>query len=338
MDHYLLAHQNAYADLLSRLQDATVQDIPGAPTRRVINKRAYWYMRQRLAGKIKETYLGPETDDLLDRIRAREDTAPTKEAMAGRRDLVKSLRAAGFPTPDRRTGSILAALAKAGAFRLGAVLIGTHAFRCYPAALGVKIESEILATEDIDITRFAQIPIAITEEMDPSIGEVLKAVADLLPQPTFGQGGKSARYRSRDERSLVELMTPMTGPDTDELMALPVMGAFARPLRFLDFLIDKPEPAAVLYDSGVLVNVPNPIRYALHKLIVSQRRGVMNVKRGKDIAQAETLLDVLIQDRPGDVARLWEDLVSRGPKWREHAEHGFALLPHELQEWVQAIK
>ncbi|MBL3684602.1 hypothetical protein F2981_18295 (plasmid) [Sinorhizobium meliloti] len=49
-------------------------------------------------------------------------------------------------------------------------------------------------------------------------------------------------------------------------------GAAAQPLRFLDYLIYHPIRAVLLHGAGVLVNVPAPQRYAIHKLIVASRR------------------------------------------------------------------
>jgi hypothetical protein len=43
-------------------------------------------------------------------------------------------------------------------------------------------------------------------------------------------------------------------------------------LRFLVFLILDREPAILLHATGVLVSVPAPQRFVLHKLIVARRR------------------------------------------------------------------
>jgi hypothetical protein len=70
-----------------------------------------------------------------------------------------------------------------------------------------------------------------------------------------------------------------------------------------------------------LVRVPQPARYALHKLIVSQERGVSAAdKKKKDLLQARLLIDLLKEDRPGDVALAWEHLASRGATWMKKAE------------------
>ena len=104
---------------------------------------------------------------------------------------------------------------------------------------------------------------------------------------------------------------------------LPALGVDAQSLHHLNYLIAEPIPAAVLYRSGVLVQVPRPERLAIHKLIVSQQRlgGPDALKSRKDLLQAEFLISVLAEDRPEDLAEAYNDAVTRGPKWRKHIEN-----------------
>jgi len=63
---------------------------------------------------------------------------------------------------------------------------------------------------------------------------------------------------------------------------------------------------------GILANVPNPARYAFHKILVSRSRSVTDhTKIEKDLQQAAQLIDVLAEDRPGDLALAWEALEHR---------------------------
>jgi hypothetical protein len=70
--------------------------------------------------------------------------------------------------------------------------------------------------------------------------------------------GRSAAYAGR-QGYRVEILIPNRGAERDQ----------SQPLRFLDFLIYDALPAALLHGGGILVNVPRPERYALHKLIVA---------------------------------------------------------------------
>ena len=96
------------------------------------------------------------------------------------------------------------------------------------------------------------------------------------------------------------------------------LGVYAQALSFLNFLIADPIPAVGLYRSGVLVQVPRPERFAIHKLIVSQRRiGDAQAKARKDLAQAEALIAILAEDRPYALKDAFQIAQDNGPKWRE---------------------
>jgi hypothetical protein len=72
----------------------------------------------------------------------------------------------------------------------------------------------------------------------------------------------------------VDFLVPNQGADEDEPLYLPALNTAAEPLRFLDFLIYEPVKAVLLHGPGTAITVPSPERFAVHKLIVSQRRKV----------------------------------------------------------------
>ena len=73
----------------------------------------------------------------------------------------------------------------------------------------------------------------------------------------------------------------------------------------------------------VLVNVPHPTRYALHKLIVAGERPASRIaKSNKDVQQAAALLAVLREQAAWQVDEAWSDLVARGPGWRSRVARG----------------
>jgi hypothetical protein len=91
----------------------------------------------------------------------------------------------------------------------------------------------------------------------------------------------------------------------------------APPLRFLEFLLYEEEQAAILYNAGILVNVPAPQRYALHKLIVARQR--IETKQSqdearKDLRQVGELFQVLEEIRLFELRSAWGELLERGPK------------------------
>ncbi|MDH4140679.1 MAG: nucleotidyltransferase domain-containing protein, partial [Coriobacteriia bacterium] len=118
------------------------------------------------------------------------------------------------------------------------------------------------------------------------------------------------------------------------------LGAAAQPLRFLDYLIDGPVRGAVVNGGGILVNVPRPARFAIHKLILASERPVAtHAKRGKDLAQAAEVLGTLVEERPGDVEQAWRDLLEYGHSYVRRAQQGLAALEKRdvgVAEQVQA--
>ncbi|MBU3696806.1 MAG: hypothetical protein CFR70_14150 [Rhodocyclaceae bacterium] len=75
------------------------------------------------------------------------------------------------------------------------------------------------------------------------------------------------------------------------------------------------------------VNVPHPVRFALHKLIVAgEREGAFQSKYGKDLMQAGLLLSVLRDQRPREVKDAWADLIGRGQGWSSRALRGLCAL------------
>lgn len=88
----------------------------------------------------------------------------------------------------------------------------------------------------------------------------------------------------------------------------------------------------VLYDTGVLVNVPSPARYAVHKLIVAQRRREGAAKVDKDLRQAEALIGARVARRPRDLWDAWEEAQGRGPKWRELMTTGLSMIAPTMRD------
>lgn len=236
---------------------------------------------------------------------------------------------------DAQVGKVLLALSRAGIFRLRAVLVGTHAFRCYPGLLGVEIPEVRAVTEDIDIAAFRSVAVAIDDRIDPALEEALKPVGPFVARPSLHP--QPTAWRVAGGGVLAELLAPNKGPDRDEPLELPVLGAHVRPLRFLDYLIREPVQAAAIYRSGILVNVPDPARYAIHKLVVATRRHASATgKAGKDVAQSAALMRVLAEDRPDELEDALAETWRRGPAWRDAVNGGARRLPADAKAALAA--
>lgn len=319
--------QTQYAELLEQsaseaFEEAFAED--GSFVAKTIRGRRYWYLQASTKEGRRQRYAGPETPELLDRIRShRSDRTHRRD----RRTLVSTLvRAGHLPRPRPQIGDTMAALAKAGVFRLRGVLVGTMAYQTYGAALGVRLSGVGLETEDVDVAQFGPISVAIGDKISPVLDVLRSADPSFRPVSQQTDNRRTTKYQAKSGIR-VDFLTPNRGPDTDEAATLPALQTDAAQLRFLGFLIREPELAVVLHETGIYVSVPAPQRYAIHKLIVARRRRQGAAKSDKDLYQAAALLEVLARKRPYDLKAAWEGAYGRGPKWRKLIGEGLALFP-----------
>lgn len=325
LHHSAIAHA-AYHDLLRSLRDEAVGDLRGTPTRVSRNGRVYWYDSYRVGSEVRKHYIGEDSPELAARIaRHGDQRAPARQRRSDRARLVRLLRAEGYLGLDPSTGSLMAALSGAGVFRLGGTVVGTHAFRLYEGELNLRLGfSHAAQTDDLDIASFERLSLALEDAAAPPVQQVL-ADFQFAPVPSLEQG-RTWRWRQTTGNALVEFLTPAFGDEG--LRNLPALGVQAQALHYLNFLLAEPIPAAIPYRSGVLVQIPRPERFAIHKLIVAdRRRGEDRLKAAKDRAQAAALIAALAQDRPDDLAEAYADAQSRGPRWRERIGASLGRMP-----------
>lgn len=318
---------SAYTDLVRLLKDDALSGIEGAPTLKQRGDKGYWYAARRVGSDMRFTYIGEDTAETQARIAQLEDLRRTaKERQETRSRLVRLLRAEGMTPTDRATGSILSAMADAGTFRLGGTLVGTNAFRLYEGELGLRLPLGGMAnTGDIDIAQFRKLSLALEDHVDPGMAETFSALK-FAPLPGV-EPGRTWRWSQGGSGQLVEFLTPAFGEET--IQDLPALGVSAQALNYLNFLIAEPIHAAALYRSGILVQVPRPGRFAIHKLIIADRRrdGAGSLKSAKDREQAAFLIAALAEDRPDDLRQAHAAAMSTGPRWREHIGNSLQRLP-----------
>jgi len=335
MRSFPLSVQTTYQDLLEAHKMQAVSDLGGTPyLKEQGDKGAYWYAQQRIGDRVVDRYIGRDTPELRTRIEQAKDQAQDRKAFERYcSTLVAQLRAAGLPALDRETGKVLNAMARVGTFRLGGTLVGTHAFRHYSAELGVRFDAALAVTGDVDIAAFEHLKLVIDDHVDPSLADTFKALK-LEPAPGLDRKNRPTRWTMAGGGAMVDFLTPRMLEESDILMLEP-LGVYAQALSFLNFLIADPIPAVSLYRSGVLVQVPRPERYAVHKLIVAQRRAIgSEAKARKDLAQAEMLIEVLREDHPYALEDAYKTAMEAGPKWREALEKSLKQKPrlHDLLE------
>ncbi|MBS0563052.1 MAG: hypothetical protein JSR87_00745 [Proteobacteria bacterium] len=334
--HSAIAHA-AYHDLLRLLKDEAVAGIIGSPHKVVRNGRGYWYDMHRLGTAVQNRYLGEDSPEFAARIaRHRELAADAKHRSAARSRLVRLLRGEGFLPVDRATGSLLAAMERVGVFRLGGTIVGTHAFRLYEGELGLRYDlSDVAQTGDLDIAQFERLSLALGDQVEENLAQTFRSL-DFAPVPSL-QGAPVWKWRQTRSDTLIEFLTPSFRPEED-IRDLPALGVSAQSLHYLNYLIAQPIKAAALYRSGVLVQIPRPERFAIHKLIVADRRrgGPDQLKSAKDRAQAAFLIRALAEDRPDELKEAHEDALSRGPRWGERIAASLRRLP-ETKALIDAL-
>ncbi len=333
MERMALEVQTLYAELLDRLSAIearrSIGHVPGTFVTKAVKGEVYVYFQYSDPGGIKrQIYIGRK-DSSLERMIGRYGKARAAfgENAAGVQRLCSLLRAGGALLTDAASARVLKALSDSGVFRLGGVLVGTHAFLVLGNVLGVRWEGGSIRTQDIDIAAEPTLSVAFPGP-DSDIPGVLEALElGFLPVPQLDPRNASTSFVVRGRGLRLDLLTPLRGRRAQKPIFITRLKAAAQPLPFLDFLITRPVRAAIVDGGGVLVNVPDPARFAMHKLIVSGERGAaMQTRSQKDLRQAALVLSVLAEDRPGDIGIAWKEIKSLGKNWVKRVKHGVSAL------------
>ena len=323
--HSTIAH-SAYIDLKRLIKDDAVSDLRGAISLMERGDKTYVFDKYRLGDKDVRRYLGPLDDEMQRRIERLAKVKDQRDKHKKERTrLTRILRSENVRGVDASTGKMLRAFERTGAFRLGAVLVGTAAFALYEGELGIRITADYTRTLDIDLASFRQLAVGIDETVSPPLAEVFE---DLDFEPVPGLGRQPWRWKQSKDGALVEFLTPYTTGSAEQ-ENITALGIQARALRFMQFLLRDPIDAVAIYREGILVRIPAPERYAVHKLIVAARRmsDDNGLKAEKDRRQAQMLVNVLAEDRPGELFEAFEEAMNSGDRWRDAIETTLGKMP-----------
>lgn len=325
------AAQTAYAELYEQVQVADASRSPAFVTGKVAYKTvkgqryAYWAFKE-IDGRKREYYLGPEGPAIASIERAREQGVPALEAVA--RQAAAALAQGCTATPPKHF-RIVKRLAEYQFFRAGGLLVGTHAFLALGNQLGVAWGG---ATRTLDLDPAhagpgGNVSVALPANMRANAHDALTSLDDGFLPALGGSKSMASLYVSEREPDLrVDFLTVVRRGNRE--VHAPDLGVALSPLKFLDYLIERPGQA-VLIDRGdaCLVNLPDPARYGLHKLIVATERGPRHPKYNKDILQALALVEWHLQRAPALLVEAWEDLVANGSGWVKRARASLAHAP-----------
>ncbi len=331
--------QLMYSELLDELVHAALSSRGITFAARTIDGRAYWYLEYVIGPSKQAFYLGPDDDETRARVEAAQARWKADASSAETRArLVAMLRSGGAIALPSGHARVLEALSQAGVFVQRGVVIGSHAFALLGNALGVRWTASATRTKDVDLAHDPEVSITVPD-LQVDLQESLRAAnQDFLPVPALNRKHPSTTFTVRGEDLSVSLLTPMRGRPDSMPRRIAALNAMAAPMRFLDYILEDIQPAVVPVRSGVLVNVPSPARFALHKLVVSQRRpAAFATKARKDLRQADMILDVLFDDRPGDLMLALDAARAMPPKFLSQISKGASRLAEPNRERLHAL-
>ncbi len=333
MDYLSESTRLLYSQLLSQCLHASAPSGRGLSfVPKTIKGSKHWYLQLTVGSRKTQHYIGPESDTIQELINSEKQLwEKAKPDRQERERLVAMLISGSAHTVSAAEARLFEIIERAGVFLVGGVLVGSHAFAIYGNMLGVNWPSRITQTHDVDIARDNHITLGLRNEPVNLKQVLIEADMGFVEVPALDRKAPSTSFRIQGKQLSVDVLTPMVGKPVSKPVLIPALNTYAEPLRFLDYLLDDTQPAVIVARAGMLVNVPSPARYALHKLVASTRRpAALQTKTIKDIDQAELLFYVLLKDRPGDIQLAFEAAKQMPEKFTEQLESGIKKLPGDL--------
>jgi hypothetical protein len=213
-------------------------------------------------------------------------------------------------------------MAEHGFFRAGGVLVGTHAFIAMANMLGVRWASG-WRTNDVDVAHAGKnVSLALADNARADMHDAITSLEmGLLPQQSLATG-PGATYITARKDIRVDLLT--APGRKDEAYLYEPLNVRLQPLKFMEFSLEQVTQTALISgEQAVVVNLPSPMRYAMHKLVImGEREEAFRAKIGKDAGQVAALVEYGLARSPAALTAAAEDLMGRGPGWRSRAAEG----------------
>ncbi|HEY2255474.1 MAG TPA: GSU2403 family nucleotidyltransferase fold protein, partial [Variovorax sp.] len=264
-----LSAQTNFAELVeqaqARMVDRSIADLPGSFNRKEIKGIQYWYWQFRdLEGTMRQTYLGPDDDRLRHLIALRAQGRGRKHDGVAR--LASACTSLGCMNIAPQHFRVIHRLAEHGFFNAGGVLIGTHAFVAMGNMLGVRWKGG-WRTNDIDFAHAGKnVSLALPTNTEANVHDAITSLEmGLLPANsiTTGEGATYLNAKNADLR--IDLLT--VPGRSDAIYRHEPLSVNLQPLKFMEFSLEKTTQTVVISgENALVVNIPSPVRYALHKL------------------------------------------------------------------------
>jgi hypothetical protein len=299
----------------------------------------YWYFSFRdIGGVLRQLYVGPASQ-AVDAAVARAKAGARLSAQRTE-PLVKAAVALGCAHGVPKHVRAVRRLSEYGFFRAGGVLVGTHAFIAMGNMLGVKW-SHGESTTDVDFAHAGNnMSLALPSNIKIDVHEALSSFeAGFIPLVQLG-GAHGASYKlSGDAEFQIDFLTSQHRGG-EKLVQIPNLNIALQPLRFMEFSLEKVEQSVLMDRNGiaVVVNIPSPARYAVHKLlVVGERSAAFQTKANKDVQQAAALIDWHLSYRTDDLGEAWADAHARGVGWQRRLGQGLNALKRAHAELAQRL-
>ncbi len=311
-----------YADLLQAVALADVAH--GSISVRKIKGREYLYLTTKDGAKRRQTSLG-RADDPKAKVAANA-VYEAAERAKGLRTTVSALKKAHIPAPSLPLGRVLEVIANEGLFKQGVTLVGTAAHQVYPCLVGAYLPSSALTTSDADLL----VSSFVAKEEPQDLEKILQRA-----DPTF-------RAQMNCDDTLPKVFKAANGFQVDILTEfgrgrksprlISDLVCSAEALSFMEYLGEESTEAVAIYGTGVLVSVPSPMRYAIHKLLVAQERKAQSPKRAKDLKQAKDLIDIFMETDLVAFEDALQEARGRGSKWRRNIDASLRDTGHGMRQ------
>jgi hypothetical protein len=303
--------QTIYAELLQQVFSQELRS--GSLYERNLKGNSYTYVKRQVGVTRRDYFIGRTDDAITKQIVA--NIKMVNSNAVERRKLVAMLKRAGFPNPLGNLTSVIDVLDDAGIMRQ-TVLIGTSAYQCYGPMLGYVLPLASITTQDADVAT-ASLAISAEKEGETLATILLRADSSFRPVPQLDSRKPSSRFIS-SSGFMVDFLTPQLRRSDKNPMPLTKLDAGATPLQQLDWLINEPINAVMLFGGGLPLRIPEPAKFAIHKLIIAQKRGIDLAKRTKDLLQAKYLITALRETHPWSLHDAYQEARSFGEQgWRK---------------------
>lgn len=296
--------------------------LPGNFVTKTVKGEPYWYFQYTdLSGKQRQVYVGRD-DEATRRLREIHINSPNRDGLEHAKRLARAAIDLGCASLIPAHARVIAKLADASFFRVGGVLVGTHAYAAYQNPLGIRWDTAD-STTDLDFAHDQRLSTAIASDVHV---DVVSAIESL--QMGFVPLKSLSTYQKADEPDFqIDFLTSM-GRAGEEAVHNTSLNLRLQPLRFMEYSLEDPFQSVVLGNVGpIVVNLPRPEKYALHKLIVApERTADFKDKIRKDLTQAASLIAYLTANDPDALGAAADNLRARGSGWTKRLQAGVEML------------